>query len=68
MGNPFGLLHTTQVASVGPVGRLQLVDLNESVRKLPEPIVIKPFKPKEGALEGSEKVLSSCSINLPNLP
>ncbi len=34
----------------------------------PEPIVIKPFHPKEGAREGTEKVLSSCSINLPNLP
>ncbi len=34
----------------------------------PEPTVIKPFHPKEGAFwEGSEKVLSSCSINLPNL-
>ncbi len=29
--------------------------------KLPEPIVIKQFHPKEGA----EKVLSNCSINLP---
>jgi hypothetical protein len=34
---------------------------------LAEPIVIKPFHPKEGVWEGTEKVLSSCSINLPNL-
>ncbi len=33
-----------------------------------EPIVIKPFHPKEGAWEGTENVLSSCSIKLPNLP
>ncbi len=33
-----------------------------------EPIVIKPFHPKEGAWQGTEKELSSCSINLPNLP
>jgi hypothetical protein len=35
---------------------------------LPEPIVIKPFHPEEGAREGTEKVLSSCSTNLPHLP
>jgi hypothetical protein len=31
-------------------------------------IVIKQFYPKEGAWEGTEKVLSSCSNNLPHLP
>ncbi len=34
----------------------------------PEPIVIKPFHPKEGAWAGTDTVLSSCSINLPHLP
>jgi hypothetical protein len=33
----------------------------------PESIDIKQFHPKEGASEGIEKVLSSCSINLPHL-
>jgi len=34
----------------------------------PEPIVIKPFHPNEGAWAGTKTVLSSCSINLPHLP
>ncbi len=33
----------------------------------PEPIVIKPFHPKEGAWEGTEKVLSSRPIKSPHL-
>ncbi len=33
-----------------------------------EPMVIKQFDPKEGALEVAEKVLSSCFLNLLPLP
>ncbi len=33
----------------------------------PDPIAIKQFHPKEGALAGAENVLTSCSINLPHL-
>ncbi len=35
---------------------------------IPETIVIKPFHPQKRAWEGTEKVLSSCSINLPICP
>ncbi len=38
-----------------------------SQNHLPEPIVIKPFHPKEEAWEGTGKVLSSCSLNLTHL-
>ncbi len=40
------------------------VGIQRQERGTSEPVVIKPFHPKKGAWEETEKVLSSCSINL----